>query len=134
MHINPEIFFSAVEQDFYKEVDGPSEFDLLNQAMQELVTTLRSYESLDKQYMLRSPERYPFVREQVKVRYFSAIYKMLSRIDVKSIQFNEITSEQRFSKESYTSLTALRVFFEQLEHYEKCAVIVKIEKLIYPLI
>ena len=122
--------FEAGDEEIYKEhglqdqLDNP--FVLLNMVLRGL----ENYYLMDLMYMKRHPQHYKEVRQVTKYKYFNKLYGYLNRIDSKS--FSDIYSigTSFNSADIISGLEVLLKFYEEIEQYEKCAVIKRYQDLV----
>ena len=115
--------FEAGDEQVYKEngiqdmLKNP--FVLMGMVLQGL----QSYHLMDIMYRRNFPEEYKRVAEGIKYKYYSRLYGYLNRID--SDKFETVYNiGQSFDKEDvFVGLEELRTYFENIEEYEKCAII-----------
>lgn len=124
--LDPNTFFSIFEANdelVYKEHEVE---DLLNNPyvlIGMVVRGLENYNLIDMMYLRSYPEQYNKVRDVVKYKYFNGLYKYLTRIDSKA-DIDNFKIGESFDKDSVLlGFNTLLFFYEQLEEYEKCAVI-----------
>jgi hypothetical protein len=126
--LDPHTLFSIFEQgdeQVYKEhgiqdvLSNP--FVLIGM----VVTGVQNYHIMDLMYMRQYPSQYKQVRHITKKKYFDNLYKYLLRVDVQETQELYKVGESFDTKEATYSLNVLINFYEELELYEKCAVIKK---------
>ena len=124
--INPKSLFSIFEagdEEVYRE-HGVE--DVLNNPfvlMGTILSGLENYHLMDIMYSRQFKEKYGEVKEQVKHKYYSRLYVYLTRIDSNNFEDKyDITSS--FDYNAVTgALSTLLTYFEELEQYEKCAII-----------
>jgi len=131
--LDPHSLFSIFEQgdeEVYKE-NGVE--DVLNNPyvlIGMVVRGLENYQLIDMMYLRSYPEQYKNVRETVKLKYFTNLYKYLTRIDVDKFETRYTIGEDYDSQDVLYRLDDMLYFFEDLEMYEKCATIKKYMDLI----
>ena len=131
--IDPNTLFSIFEQgdeEIYKEHAMEDAFSNPYVLMGTIIRGVQNYFMMDTMYLNRYPKEYKAVRKITKYKYLNKLYGYLSRID--SLNFKEIykIGESFEANESYQSLDILRKYFESIEHYEKCAIIVRFQNLL----
>lgn len=84
---------------------------------------IENYHIMDMMYIQKYPEQYKKVRKLTKYKYYNKLYSYLERID--SINFDAIykIGESFNNYETEYALDHLLKYYEELEEYEKCAVI-----------
>ena len=90
-----------------------------------VVNGLHNYDLMDIMYARNYPKEYSKVKEGLKRKYFTKLYGYLCRIDVDSFEDIYNIGESYDGGDIYVGLDTLRVYFETLEEYEKCAIIKK---------
>ena len=85
---------------------------------------------MDMMYKKRYPEQYNEVRNTIKYKYYNRLYKYLSRIQLDKLEDVYKIGESYNSESVFISLEGLKKFFEDIEQYEKCAVIKKYQDLL----
>jgi len=92
-----------------------------------VIKGVENYFMMDMMYMQRYPKEYKNVRNVTKHKYYNRLYKYLERLDSDNFG-NEFKIGESFDRDqAFLSLDYLRVYFENIEHYEKCANIVKLQ-------
>lgn len=124
--IDPNTLFSIFEQgdeQIYREhgLEGTlkNPFVLIGMVLRGI----ENYQLMDIMYMRQYPQHYKKVRKVTKFKYYTKLYSYLERID--STKFSkEFNIGESFDIDSVLrALNHLRIYFEKLEHYERCAVI-----------
>lgn len=124
--IDPHTLFSIFEQgdeQIYKE-NGVQ--DALNNPyvlMGMVLKGLENYSIMDVMYRRKFPEEYKEVRSAIKYKYYNKIYKYLSRIELNKLEDVYRIGESYNAENVYISLEGLKMFFQDIEQYEKCAII-----------
>lgn len=124
--LDPHTLFSIFEQGdeaVYKE-HGVE--DVLNNPYVLIGMVIRGLENfsiMDMMYMKSYPEQYKRIRETIKLKYYNNLFKYLSRLDVTKFETVYSVGDSYDCQEVLYGLETLLFFFEQCEHYEKCAVI-----------
>lgn len=124
--LDPKSLFSIFEQGdeaVYKE-HGLTE--VLNNPfvlMGTVVRGIENYGMLDLIYTKQFPKDYPRVRGKVKKAYFNKMYGYLDRLDSKEFDDKYEIGTSFDYQEVIGALSILLTYFEEVEHYEKCAVI-----------
>jgi hypothetical protein len=91
-----------------------------------VVRGIESFWKLDDIYTNKFPDQYETVRERVKVKYFSKMYKYLTRINLKKLEpFFDTVGDLGYGTVE-NSLQEYMEHFIELEQYEKCAKIKKV--------
>ena len=122
--------FEAGDEEIYKEhgledqLDNP--FVLLNMVLRGL----ENYYLMDLMYMKRHPQHYKEVRQITKYKYFNKLYGYLNRIDSKSFSDVYTIGTSFNSNDIISGLEVMLKFYEEIEQYEKCAVIKRYQDLV----
>ena len=124
--IDPNTLFSIFEhgdEEIYKEHGLEDTLNNPFVLMGMILRGIENYHMMDIIYMKQYPAQYKNVRKLTRYKYFNKLYSYLERID--STEFEDIYSigESFEEKEIQGGLNYLRVYYEKLEEYEKCAVI-----------
>lgn len=125
-HIDPNTLFSIFEQGdeaIYKEHKEEQHLDNPYVLMGMVMRGIENYHLMDMMYLKKYPKEYTIIRKVTKYKYISKLYNYLLNID--SVEFNtEHSIGDSFDiKEVLGALDYLRKYYEEIEHYEKCAVI-----------
>lgn len=124
--IDPHTLFSIFEQgdeEVYKEhgveeiLENP--FVLIGM----VVRGIENYHMMDMMYTRRYPKEYKNVREITQYKYFTKLYSYLTRIDSTNFENIYEIGESFEARNVEKGLYTLMKYFENIEHYEKCAVI-----------
>ena len=135
MHkLNPHTLFSIFEQgdeEIYKEHNAE---DVLNNPyvlIGMVVTGVDNFHLLDKMYLLKHQEDYSRVRENVILKYYNRLFRYLKRIEVKSVRDVYDIGLDYDIDASLECLNDMLYFYERLEVYEKCAIVMQFTDLLY---
>ena len=117
--------FEAGDEQVYKEhgiedmLKNP--YVLMGMVMQGL----QSYCRMDLLYQRNFPKEYKKAAKGIKYTYYNKLYGYLVRIDSDEDHSMYRIGETYQKEEVEAALDLLRVYFEEIEEYEKCAVIKK---------
>lgn len=135
MHkLNPHTLFSIFEQgdeEIYKEHNAE---DVLNNPyvlIGMVVTGVDNFHLLDKMYLLKHQEDYSRVRENVKLKFYNRLFRHLKRIEVESVRDVYDIGLDYDIDASLECLNDMLYFYERLEMYEKCAIVMQFTDLLY---
>ena len=132
--LDPHTLFSIFEQgdeEVYREHNVEDVLKNPYVLIGMVVTGVENFYFMDKLYALKHKEEYGKVRDSIKLKYFSRIYNYLTRVTVEEVKnVYDIGSDFEIDR-SINALNELLYFFEYLEQYEKCAIIVKFTDLLY---
>lgn len=126
--IDPHTLFSIFEQgdeEIYKEHGIEDALKNPFVLMGMVVKGIENYFIMDQMYMRRYANKYKNVRNITKLKYFNNLYGYLERIDSDNFQDMYKIGESFSSVDSRNALDYMRLFYEKLEHYEKCATVKK---------
>lgn len=126
--IDPNTLFSIFEQgdeEIYKEHGVEEHLQNPFVLMGMVLRGIDNFHMMDMMYMRQYPSHYKKVRNLTKYKYFNKLYGYLLRIDSNSFEDIYKIGESFDSKQTKNGLDILRVYYERLEEYEKCAVIKK---------
>jgi hypothetical protein len=91
-----------------------------------IIIGMRNYQILDNIYRYRYEEQYDSVKDQLQLKYFDSLMRYASRIDQLSLDTVNDLNDEFGKQEIIGMLEYLIQFYQQQEHYEKCAVIFKL--------
>jgi len=131
--IDPHTLFSIFEQGDEQVYEENGVQDALNNPyvlMGMVLKGLENYSIMDMMYKKRYPEQYNEVRDTIKYKYYNRLYKYLSRIQLGKLEDVYKIGESYNSESVFISLEGLKMFFQDIEQYEKCAVIKKYQDLL----
>jgi len=124
--IDPHTLFSIFEQGdeaVYKEHGLEDALKNPFVLMGMVVRGIENYNIMDMMYSRQYAKDYAKVRKITKYKYLNNLYSYLKRIDSSSFDTVYKIGES-FEKDKVNKcLNYLRVYYESLEEYEKCAVI-----------
>jgi len=140
--IDPNTLFSIFEQgdeEIYREHGVEEHLQNPFVLMGMVLRGIDNFHMMDMMYMRQYPSHYKKVRNITKYKYFNKLYSHLLKIDNNSFEDiykigesfdtkqtkNGLDRESFDTKQTKNGLDILRVFYERLEEYEKCAVIKK---------
>lgn len=126
--IDPNTLFSIFEQgdeEIYKEHGVEEHLQNPFVLMGMVLRGIDNFHMMDMMYMRQYPSHYKKVRNLTKYKYFNKLYGYLLRIDSNSFEDIYKIGETFDTKQTKNGLDILRVYYERLEEYEKCAVIKK---------
>jgi hypothetical protein len=127
--LDPHALFSLFEQgdeEVYREHGVESALKNPYVILNMVSRAVENYNLMDMLYTKNHGEAYKKVRLEVQYKYFNKIYLYLERLDVVNIKDVRYRIGESYDLESIVlGLDVLRAYFEELEKYEKCAVIKK---------
>lgn len=131
--LNPHTLFSIFEQgdeEVYKEHGIEDALKNPYVLMGMVMRGVENYFLMDIMYLRQYPEQYKNVRAAVKAKYFTNLYNYLTRIDSTKFETFYKIGESFEKDEVSLALDTLRLYFEEVEEYEKCAVIKRFNELL----
>ena len=131
--IDPHSLFAIFEQgdeQVYKEHGMEDALKNPFVLMGMVMKGVENYYMMDIMYVRQYPDQYRHVREAVKQKYFTKLYGYLTRIDSTKFETFYRIGESFEKDDVFLALDTIRTFFEEIEHYEKCAVIKKFQDLL----
>jgi uncharacterized protein (UPF0305 family) len=87
---------------------------------------MRNYDILDNIYRFRYEEQYDSVKDQLQLKYYDSLMRYASRIDQLTSDTIDDLNDEFGNTEIVGMLGQLISFYQQQEHYEKCAIIFKL--------
>ena len=132
--LDPNSLFSIFEQgdeQVYQEHNLQSLLQDPYVVVGTVVTGVENFYLIDKIYSLRFKQDYQNIREGIRLKYYNKLYNYLLEISsMDSHLLSNIATDFDIDR-SIHSLTDMLYFFQDIEHYEKCAVIKKFTDLLY---
>lgn len=131
--LDPHTLFSIFEQGdemVYKEhgVEGALENPYVLMGM--VLRGMENYRIMDTMYRKQYARQYEEVRKVVQYKYFNKLYSYLTRIEKVTLESIYRIGESFEKGSAFLSLDNLRIFFEEVEEYEKCFIIKKFQDLL----
>ena len=124
--------FEVGDEEVYKE-NGVE--DLLHNTYILLGMTIKGVENyfiMEQMYQNRYGETFSTVKDSIKLKYFTGLIKYLERIDLSQsdtlYELKDLFGEQSIEY----ALTEMVDFFEGVEMYENCALLMKFYKVFFP--
>ena len=109
--------------------------DLLHNTYILLGMTIKGVENyfiMEQMYQNRYGETFSTVKDSIKLKYFTGLIKYLERIDLSQsdtlYELKDLFGEQSIEY----ALTEMVDFFEGVEMYENCALLMKFYKVFFP--
>lgn len=122
--LDPHTLFSIFEQgdeEIYKEHNVEELLDNPYVLIGMVVTGVENFYLIDKMYTLKHEEEYGRVRDKVKLKYYTKLYRYLDRVTPLEMDIiYKIGSDFEVDR-SIDAISDMMFFFEDIEHYEKCA-------------
>ena len=115
--------FEASDEEVYKENHVGELLDNPYVLMGMVLRGIENWYIMDQMYIRTYPEKYKEVRSAIKLKYYTKLYGYLNKIP--NNEFNTVyTIGDSFdAKEIQRGLDEILYYFQDLEHYEKCAVV-----------
>ena len=126
--LDPHALFSIFEQGDETVYAEHGVEDVLNNPyvlIGMVIKGLENYQLMDMMYLKSYPEQYKEVRDSVKLKYYTGLYKYLTRININTFDAKYTIGETYDSQDVLFGLDTMLYYFESLEEYEKCAVVKK---------
>lgn len=124
--------FEVGDEEVYRE-NGVE--DLLHNTYILLGMTIKGVENyfiMEQMYQNRYGETFSTVRDSIKLKYFTGLIKYLERIDLSQsdtlYELKDLFGEQSIEY----ALTEMVDFFEGVEMYENCALLMRFYKVFFP--
>ena len=124
--------FEVGDEEVYRE-NGVE--DLLHNTYILLGMTIKGVENyfiMEQMYQNRYGETFSTVKDSIKLKYFTGLIKYLERIDLSQsdtlYELKDLFGEQSIEY----ALTEMVDFFEGVEMYENCALLMKFYKVFFP--
>jgi hypothetical protein len=125
--LDPHTLFSLFEQgdeEVYKEHGVESALKNPYVILNMVSRAVENYSIMDMLYTKNHGKAYKNVRLEVQYKYFNKIYLYLERLDVSNVKIRNYGIGESYDLENIVvGLDVLRQYFEDLEKYEKCAII-----------
>ena len=96
-----------------------------------VVNGVENYFFIDEIYSNKEPKRYARVKDSIKYKYFNKVYKYLTRLSLDKIDKKYGIGTDYELDRSINALNELLFYFEEIEEYEKCALIFQYTDLLY---
>ena len=132
--LNPHTLFSIFEkgdEEVYRENHLEGLLDNPYVLIGMVVSGVENYHFINDIYTQKDPKRYAKVKDSIKYKYFNKIYNYLKRLPVGCINEKYGIGTTYELDRSINALTELLFYFEELEEYEKCALIFQFNDLLY---
>ena len=124
--------FEVGDEEVYRE-NGVE--DLLHNTYILLGMTIKGVENyfiMEQMYQNRYGETFSTVRDSIKLKYFTGLIRYLERIDLSQsdtlYELKDLFGEQSIEY----ALTEMVDFFEGVEMYENCALLMRFYKVFFP--
>lgn len=115
--------FEQGDEEIYKEHNVTGVLNNPYVLMGMVIRGLENWNIMDIMYKRTYPEEYAKVRSSIKVKYMSKLVSYLERIDSTKFESVYTIGESFESKNVVMALHSLLMYFENIEYYEKCAII-----------
>ena len=123
--------FSLGDEEVYKEHKVE---DMLQDSFVQFGMAIRGVENyfiIDKIYANRYGDRYDSVRESIKIKYFNGLVNYLERIDLSQLDTPSLLMDEFGPQAIKYALEEMLDLYEEVEMYEKCAIIFKFYELFF---
>lgn len=95
-----------------------------------VIRGLENYQLMDLMYKRNFPKEYSKIKESLKYKYYGKLFHYLERIDSSNFDPKHSIGESFDVESIELGLNTLRLYFEDIEEYEKCATIVQYAQLL----
>ena len=124
--------FEAVNEEVYQENEVYNSLHNTYVLLGMVVRGVENYSIMEQMYENRYKESFATVRDSIKVKYFTGLIKYLERIDLSQsdtlYELKDLFGEQSIEY----AVTEMVDFFEGVEMYENCALLMKFYKVFFP--
>lgn len=117
--------FEAGDEEVYKENNVESLLDNPYVLMGMVVKGIDNWYLMDIMYKRSYPQEYARVRNSIKLKYYIKLFGYLQRLDVNKFETVYTIGESFNVGEVEDRLGDMLLFFQDLEMYERCAVVKK---------
>lgn len=135
MHkLDPHTLFSIFEkgdEEVYRENKMEGVLNNPYVLIGMVVNGVENYYYIDEIYTNKEPERYARVKDSIKYKYFNKVYNYLARLSLDNIQEKYGIGTDYELDRSINALNELLFYYEDIEEYEKCALIFQYTDLLY---
>ena len=124
--LDPHTLFSIFEQgdeEVYREHNQTEALKNPFVLMGMVVRGVENYYMMDMMYLRHYPDAYKKVRKMIQYKYYNRLYGYLLIINSMSFEDIYAIGESFNTKEVDRGLYTLLYYFEDIEEYEKCAII-----------
>jgi len=132
--LNPHTLFSIFEkgdEEVYKENQMEGLLDNPYVLIGMVVSGVENYYFIDEIYTNKDPKRYAKVKSNIKYKYFTKVFKYLTRLSLDELDTKYGIGTDYELDRSINALNDLLFYFEDMEEYEKCALIFQYTDLLY---
>jgi len=123
--------FSLGDEAVYKEHRVE---DMLQDSFVQFGMAIRGVENyfiIDKIYANRYGDRYDSVRDSIKIKYFNGLVNYLERINLSQLDTPSLLMDEFGPQAIKYALEEMLDLYEEVEMYEKCAIIFKFYELFF---
>ena len=132
-NLDPNRLFSIFEQgdeEVYKEHGIEDALNNPFVLMGMVIRGVDNYEMMDILYTRNYPDEYKNIKSMIRFKYFNRLFGYLLRIDSNNFDGKYDIGESYNGDDIHNGLDVLRLYYESIEHYEKCSVIKKYQDLL----
>jgi hypothetical protein len=115
--------FQAGDEEVYKEFGLEETLQNPFVLMGMVLNGLENFHMMDMMYKRNYPEEYKKVKQKVQYSFYNKLYSYLSKIPITPLQQVYKIGDSFESVGCNAALDHLRVYYEKLEEYKKCATI-----------
>lgn len=115
--------FEAGDEEVYKENNVSELLDNPYVLIGMVVRGVQNWHIMDIMYKRSHPKEYSRVRRKVMYKYFVKVCGYLERLDINNFKTLYTIGDSYDIKEVKESFDQLLKYFEDIEYYEKCAIV-----------
>lgn len=93
--------------------------------LMDIVQQLHRYDLIDIIYSNKQGNQYSKVQDKIKLKYFTRLFDQLTQIDIQQVEKQHNLLQAHDNTQCIQGLYNLIKYFEQIEDYRKCAIIIK---------
>ena len=124
--LDPHTLFSIFEQgdeEVYKEHNISDVLKNPYVLIGMAVAGVENFNLIDRMYLLKYPEEYIRVRNNIKKKYYNKLYTYLTQVNLDELGDEYKVGEDYEIDRSIDSILDIQLYFQDLEEYEKCEVV-----------
>lgn len=115
--------FEAGDEHIYQEHGMEDTLKNPYVLMNMVVKGLENYKIMDQMYKQQYPKQYSRTRNVIQYKYFNKLLGYLERIDTKGFNSKYTIGDSYEIMHNIYMLESLMYYYENLEQYEKCAIV-----------
>ena len=132
--LNAESLFNIFKQGDEEIYNEYGLDDILNSSVTLIGTVIKGVENyyiMDQMYIARYHGNYDRIRASIKLKYFEGLIVYLNRVSIANSDSISIIRDEFEDQAISYAFDSLLEFYEELEMYERCSVILKIYQSIF---